>query len=151
MICGQFGHPFLCHSVAFWRSGATVKTVLPPVRESYFHILSARKKVFLDSALSVPACGDTFDRFLTILASIWRPGGSILAPQGAFLGDRFWCPFLDTKKGVKKRDCAELRGVRRSVRNQPGRFRGVTILQTSVGVVISGPTRCDPPTGGQRI
>ena len=70
--------------MTFWRWGATVRTVLPLVRESYFHILSARKKVFLDSALSVPAFGDTFDRFLTILGSMWGPEGSILAPQGAF-------------------------------------------------------------------
>ena len=67
MILGQFWCPFWIDFVTFWRSGATVKTVLPPVRESYFHILSARKKVSLDSALSVPAFGDTFYRFLTIL------------------------------------------------------------------------------------
>ena len=146
-----------------------MKTVLPPVRESYFHSLSGCKKVFWDSALSVPAFGDTFCRFLAILDSMWSPWGTILAPRDAFLGDHFWCRFLDPKKRPKKRvyadfgqlyaDIGELYAdigelcaeVRRNVRSRSGGFRGVKHLQNCVGVLISDLTRCDPPTGGQRI
>ena len=46
MILGQFWCPFWIDFVTFWRWGATVKTVLPPVRESCFHSLSGCKKVF---------------------------------------------------------------------------------------------------------
>ena len=60
MILGQFWCPFWINFVTFWRWGATVKTVLPPVRESYFHSLSGCKKVLWDSALLVPAFGVTF-------------------------------------------------------------------------------------------
>ena len=95
MILGQFWCPCWIDFVTFWRSGATVKTVLPPVRESYFHSFSGCKKVFWDSALSVPAFGVTFWRFLAILDSMWSPWGTILAPRDAFLGDRFWCRFSD--------------------------------------------------------
>ena len=70
MILGQFWCPFWIDFVTFWRWGATVKTVLPPVRESYFHSFSGCKKVFWDSALSVPAFGVTFWRFLAILGSM---------------------------------------------------------------------------------
>ena len=59
--------------VTFWRSGGIVKTVLPRVRESYFHSLSVCKAVFFDITLSDPALGDTFCRFGTILHSMWVP------------------------------------------------------------------------------
>ena len=59
-MLGQFWCPCWIDFASFWRSGATVKTVLPLVRESYFHSFSGCKKVFWDSALSVPAFGVTF-------------------------------------------------------------------------------------------
>ena len=57
-------------------------TVLPLVRESYFHSLSVCKEMFFDSTLSVPALGDTFCRFVTLLGSRWVPGGTLLVPWG---------------------------------------------------------------------
>ena len=80
MIFCQFWYPFWIDLVAFWRSGGTVKTVLPLVQESYFHSLSVCKAVFWDSTLSDPALGDTFCRFGTNLGSMWVPGETILAP-----------------------------------------------------------------------
>ena len=85
MIFCQLWCPFCIDFVTFWRSGATVKTVLSPVRESYFHSLSVCKEVFFDSTLSVPALGDIFCIFWTILGSMWVPGETILAPRGFFL------------------------------------------------------------------
>ena len=151
MILGQFWCPFWIDFVTFWRWGATVKTVLPPVRESYFHSFSGCKKVFWDSALLVPAFGDTFCRFLAILDSMWSPWGTILTPLNAFLGDHFWCRFLDPKKRPKKRVYAALRRGPAECAEPLGGIRGVKHLQNCVGVLISGLTRCDPPTGGQRI
>ena len=81
-IFGQFWCAFWIDLVAFWKSGGTVKTVLPLVRESYFHSLSVCKEMFFDSTLSVPAFGDTFCRFGAILGSMWIPGETILAPRG---------------------------------------------------------------------
>ena len=79
MIFGQFWCPFWIDLVACWRSGGTVKTVLPLVRESYFHSLSVCKAVFLDSTLSDPALRDTFCRFGTFFGSMRVPGETILA------------------------------------------------------------------------
>ena len=97
MILGQFWCPFWIDFVTFWRSGATVKTVLPPVRESYFHSLSVCKEVFFVSTLSVPAFGDTFCRFGAILGSMWIPGETILAPRGLFFGTLIFRCFLVPK------------------------------------------------------
>ena len=88
-----------------------------------------------DSTLSVPAFGVTFWRFLAILDSMWSPWGTILAPRDAFLGDHFWCRFLDPKKRPKKRvyadfvrlyaDIGELCAeVRRNVRSRSGGLGG---------------------------
>ena len=81
-IFGQFWCAFWIDLVAFWKSGGTVKTVLPLVRESYFHSLSVCKEMFFDSTLSVPALGDTFCRFVTLLGSMWGPGGDHCGATG---------------------------------------------------------------------
>ena len=110
-----------------------------------------------------------FGDFWAILDSMWSPWGTILTPLNAFLGDHFWCRFLDPKKRPKKRvyadfgqlyaDIGELYAdigelcaeVRRNVRSRSGGFRGVKHLQNCVGVLISDLTRCDPPPGASGL
>ena len=119
-----------------------MKTVLPPVRESYFHSLSGCKKVLWDSALLVPALGVTFWCFLAILDSMWSPWGTILTPLNAFLGDHFWCRFLDPKKRPKKRVYADIGEL----------YADFGQLYADIGELCAalrgGPAECAEPLGG---
>ena len=80
MILGQFWCPFSIVFTTFWRSGAAVKTLLPPVRESHSRILSVYKKVFFDSTLSIPTFGKPSGR-------LWNDFGVQVGVQGGPFGD----------------------------------------------------------------